>query len=246
IDEIVELNLDRTDKALKVGTVAQLSFLGNDLRVDAAERGGTLAAQGSELDFDALLLEFLEASQNQPQDVGVQAAAQAFVCRHDDHTRGTNIALDHVWVLVVRMRVHEIGRDIPNFGGVWASSAHAILRFAHLGCRHHLHGFGDLSRVLHALDLVTNFLDSGHCCFLRRRCGRRYLVPARQLGGKPGGFPAIASLGQKAPCFLNSWIADASSASSSLDSSFFSWIRLTRASCLDLSCSFKAFSKLRI
>src|SRR5690606_4569185 len=77
IDEIVELNLDGPNEALKIGTVAQLGFLRNDFRVDAAERGSTLAAQGSELDTDALLLEFLVASQNQPQDVGVQAAAQA-------------------------------------------------------------------------------------------------------------------------------------------------------------------------
>src|SRR5690606_22510109 len=79
IDEIVELNLDGTNETLKVRTVAKLGFLRDDLGVDSAERGCTLAAQRSELDIDALLLEFLEASQNQPQDVGVQAAAQAFV-----------------------------------------------------------------------------------------------------------------------------------------------------------------------
>jgi len=37
-----------------------------------------------------------------------------------------------------------------------------ILRLFHLGCRHHLHGFGDLHRVLDAFDSASDVAGVGH------------------------------------------------------------------------------------
>src|SRR5690606_6826995 len=105
-------------------------------------------------------------------NVRVETPAQTLVGRHDNHADRAYRTLDHVGMPVVRMGVHEIRSDIPDLGRVGTPGAHAVLCLAHLGRRDHLHGFGDLSRVLHALDLVSNFLDSGHCCFLSRRYGR--------------------------------------------------------------------------
>src|SRR5690606_10395558 len=100
---------------------------------------------------------------------------------------------------------------------------------------HHLHGFGDLARVLHALDLGSNFLDSGHRSILKGRqcrlgCAVAALTCRRLKTGLHASFPGI----QKAPCFLNSWMAAARAASSSFDSSLVSSMRLTMSSCLAL------------
>src|SRR5690606_10188851 len=76
---------------------------------------------------------------------------------------------DHVGVRVIGMRLHQIGGDLAYLCCIGTACTHPVLRLAHFGCCNHLHGFGDLARVLHALDLGSNFLNSGHRSFLKGR-----------------------------------------------------------------------------
>src|SRR5690606_23614097 len=86
VDEVVDLHLDGANKTFKVGHIAQLHFLRHQVSADARQDACTLAAQGSRLNLDALLLEVFQTSQHQPHDVGVQAAAKTFVCADHDNT----------------------------------------------------------------------------------------------------------------------------------------------------------------
>src|SRR3546814_7689987 len=79
------------------------------------------------------------------------------------------------------MRLQQMSGDLAHLGCIGTARTHPVLRLAHFGCRHHLHGFGDLARVLHALDLSSNFLDSGHRSFLKGRYDRTRLGPALRM-----------------------------------------------------------------
>src|SRR5690606_13411225 len=96
-------------------------------------------------------------------DVGVKTAAQTLIGGNQHDTDCFDIlAFNHVRVMVVGMCLHKVSGDFTHLGGIGTAGTHSVLRLAHFRCRHHLHGFGDLPRVLHAFDLGSNFLDSGH------------------------------------------------------------------------------------
>ena len=52
--------------------------------------------------------------------------------------------------------------DVRDLLAVGPGGAHALLRLAHLGRRHHFHGLGDLLRALDALDLGADFFAARH------------------------------------------------------------------------------------
>src|SRR5690606_36119487 len=231
IDEIVDLDLDGAYEAVEVGGIAQLHFLRDKIGADARQCADPLVAQCGCLHLDALLPELFETSQHQTHDVGVQAATKAFVGGdHDNADRPNVTAFDHVGVRIVGMRLHQMSGDLAHLGCIGTACAHPFLRLAHFGCRHHLHGFGDLARVLHALDLGSNFLDSGHRSILKGRYDGARPGPALRMDTEAKRFITLNSQTYKAPCFLNSCMAAANSASSSLDSSFLSSMRWTKPS----------------
>ena len=97
------------------------------------------------------------------QHVGVQTAAQTLVGRDDDQAHLTRATvLHHERMLVLGRRLRQVGRDDADLVRIRTSRTHAILRLAHLGRGDHLHGLGDLLRVLEALDLAANFLACRH------------------------------------------------------------------------------------
>jgi len=63
---------------------------------------------------------------------------------------------------VFRIGFHHVASHLVDFGGIRTASTHPFLRFAHFGGGYHFHSLGDLARVLHALDLGSNFLNSCH------------------------------------------------------------------------------------
>ena len=65
-------------------------------------------------------------------------------------------------MLVLAVRLGKMRANYTNLVAVGTSRKHPVLRLAHLRGRNHLHRLGDLSRVLHALDLSANFLCTGH------------------------------------------------------------------------------------
>src|SRR3546814_20937026 len=90
---------------------------------------------------------------------------------------------------VLGMRLHQIGGDLAYLCCIGTAGTHPVLRLAHFGCCNHIHGFGDLARVLQALDLGSNFLNSGHRYFLKGRylgaaCARPTLSMATEANAE--------------------------------------------------------------
>ena len=56
----------------------------------------------------------------------------------------------------------DVSSNVTDLFSIRPRGAHPLLRFAHFRSGHHLHGFGDLARVLHAFDLDADFLSSRH------------------------------------------------------------------------------------
>ena len=65
-------------------------------------------------------------------------------------------------MLVLGIGVGEMRRDVADLVAIGPRRAHPLLRLAHLGGGDHFHRLGDLARVLHALDLGSDFLGTGH------------------------------------------------------------------------------------
>src|SRR6185503_9677678 len=98
-----------------------------------------------------------------PEQVHVQAAAQATVRRDEDVADALDLrALLQERMLVVWIGLCEVADHRADLLGVRARRGHALLRLAHLARGHHLHGLGDLLSVLHTLDLGTDFLGAWH------------------------------------------------------------------------------------
>jgi hypothetical protein len=56
----------------------------------------------------------------------------------------------------------DFGQDLVHEARVRAAGQGGLLGFAHLGGRDHLHGLGDLGRVLDRLDAAANVARAGH------------------------------------------------------------------------------------
>ncbi|MNJ48605.1 hypothetical protein D3C77_438020 [compost metagenome] len=162
----VQLHLDRAQQAVQLRLVAQLHFLGNQFGADTGQHTHALVAESGRLHGDAVFLELFQLAQRHASDVGVQAAAQTLVSRHHDHADRFDFAFDQVRVAVLGVGLHQVRSNLAHLGGVRTTSTHPFLRLAHFGCGDHFHRLGDLARVLHALDLGSDFLNSGHCAFL--------------------------------------------------------------------------------
>jgi len=96
-------------------------------------------------------------------DVRIERAAEAAVGRDDNDD---DVAL-RLARLQKRMRIDvdargDRGKHLAQTGGVRARGEHPLLRAAQLGRRHHLHGLGDLLRVLDAADPAPDIDRAGH------------------------------------------------------------------------------------
>src|SRR5690606_21495254 len=117
----------------------------------------------ADIDLLTLRLPFAVLREYEPQEVGVERAAQTLVGRYHDQAH----ALDGVAVHEKRMPVLGIGvadvrGDGANFLSVGTRHAHALLRAAHFGRGDHLHRLGDLPGVLHTPDFYANFFCPWH------------------------------------------------------------------------------------
>ncbi|MDT4866763.1 hypothetical protein FQZ97_1016380 [compost metagenome] len=155
-----------------MGRVAQSGCAGHHLGIDAVEETETLVANGHGLGADAFGLQLLELGRQGPQHVGVHAAAQSLVGRHNDKTGGFGIVDLHEGVRVLGVSAAQVAGDLAHLFRVRPGRTHAVLRLAHFGGGDHLHGFGDLLGVLHRFDLAAYFLACCHCCSFIGSMGR--------------------------------------------------------------------------
>ena len=159
----VEHDLDRADQPLHVRPVAELRDLRHDVRAEALHERQALVADAADLEALALGLPLLHLVEHEPQDVGVQAAAQALVGGDDDDADLLHrVALDQERVPVLGIGVRDVRGDVADLLGVGARGAHAVLRLAHLRGGDHLHRLGDLPSVLHTLDLGADLFRACH------------------------------------------------------------------------------------
>eukprot|EP01139_Manchomonas_bermudensis_P015851 Amastigsp_a511200_9.p3 type:complete len:207 gc:universal Amastigsp_a511200_9:791-1411(+) len=157
----VEQHLDGADQLVQVRLVTELGHVRDHLGADAVQKTQALVADGHSLGIFTGSLQFLELDGHRAQHVGVQAAAQTLIGRHHDETRCFGVVGRHERVGVLGVGLGQVGRDVADLVAVRTGSTHPFLRLAHLGGRHHFHGFGDLLGVLHRLDLAAYFLA---CC----------------------------------------------------------------------------------
>ena len=160
---LVEQHLDGADQLFEVRRVAQLRGLRHHLGADARQKAKPLVADGHRLRLHALALQLTQLGGDGAQHVGVHAAAQALVRGHHDQAGFLDVVRLHEGVHVLGVGRAEVGGDVAHLLGVGTGRAHAILRLAHLGRGHHLHGLGDLLGVFHRFDLAANFLADCHC-----------------------------------------------------------------------------------
>ena len=111
----------------------------------------------------ALALPFFDGGENTAEQIGVQTTAQTAVRANYDEANRLRFALDHERMFEIRIGFAQVANDVANTLRVGASSAHALLRFAHLARGHHLHGLGDLLSIFDTRDLNTYFFCTGHC-----------------------------------------------------------------------------------
>ena len=143
--------------------VADAGQVRDDVRAEALHEAEALVADRAHLRLEAFALPFAHLVEREAQCVGIEAAAQALVRGDDDETdRLHALALGEERMAVLGVGVREVGSDGADLVAVGARMAHALLRLAHLGRGDHLHRLGDLARVLHALDLVSDFFRPRH------------------------------------------------------------------------------------
>jgi len=157
-----------SNQLVHVGCVADAGQLRHDVGPQTLQETQALIANRGDVDLDACGVPLLHLTDHHAESIGVQTATQALVGRHDDQTHALDVfARDHERVFVFRMGVREVCRHAGDFLGVRARGSHPLLRFTHFGRRHHFHGFGDLARVFHALDLGPYLFSGCHCYSLK-------------------------------------------------------------------------------
>ena len=72
--------------------------------------------------------------------------------------RALRFALDQERVPVLGVGVRQVRNDVLDLLCIRPGFLHAILGLAQLARRYHLHGLGDLLRVLDTRDLAADFL----------------------------------------------------------------------------------------
>ena len=110
----------------------------------------------------ALRLLALQEAHGGADDVGVEAAAQALV-RGDHHEQDAlaRPLLEQGMGVRVGARGHAV-QDLQHLPGVGPRGEHGVLGPAQLGRRDHLHGLGDLLRVLDRADPPPDVDEGGH------------------------------------------------------------------------------------
>lgn len=136
---------------------------GYDVQACALASGQTFLPQAAHVDFDVGVLQFLDLGKEALERVHVQATTKTLVGgEQDDAGTLDDVAACEKGMLQVRIGLSEVRHYGTHLLGIRTGSAHTLLRFAHLGGRHHLHCAGDLLRVLHASDLGENLFADCH------------------------------------------------------------------------------------
>src|SRR5580700_3657785 len=185
----VEMFADNLDASSAFGCIRL------DDREATAQKIAALAADG--LNVDVLVLEIIDKLQRGLQHIGIEGAREsAITSDHDDENGllGSPAAKQGM--------EGQAGGGIDQFGAadrrlqnvgqhlrVGTSRQGAFLGAAQLGRRDHLHGLGDLARVLHAADTTPKIEYVGH---VRLGSHRRCSLP---LAGK-ALFEFLDGLGQ--------------------------------------------------
>src|SRR6185369_2345700 len=93
------------------------------------------------------------------ENVGVESAGKSFVAAYDNQQHALLRPYDKQRVAqVARSLVEDVDaarqrlEDVGDHLCVWPGRERSLLRTTQLGRRDHLHGPGDLARVLHAAD----------------------------------------------------------------------------------------------
>ena len=172
-----------------VGAVAQ--SLPRLVELEAPEAQGTdaLLAHGEQAHRLAGLAQRPLLLDRPPDDVGVERAREAAVAGHDDEGDGALLfVLAQQGVLQrlvgVRRQVHH---HLDHVDRVRTQRLDAALRATQLGRRDHLHGLGDLARVLDRRDAPADVAQRGHVRLTPPRWPRRSrpVSPARPRRGPP-------------------------------------------------------------
>ena len=143
----------------EVVVVVLFGLLVDGLGILLADEVAGLAADGFDVDVLALGAAFVDEPVGSLGDVGVEGSGEALVSGDDDDENVLLFALDQqrmheiaglvvVHVAAADERFEHVGEHLRVGPGLHG----ALLRAAQTGCRDHLHGLGDLPRVLHTAD----------------------------------------------------------------------------------------------
>src|SRR4051812_26613502 len=84
VDILVEQHLHGANHLVEVGSITELHCVRHHIRADSIEKCKTLAADRAIIDLQAFASPFLVLAEQQPEDIGVEASAEALVSG-DEH-----------------------------------------------------------------------------------------------------------------------------------------------------------------
>ena len=123
------------------------------------------AADAQDQNLFAVLLQRFDLLFGEPDDIGVEAAAQTAIggC-HDQQMRfvlaGAAEQLGRAGIVFQAAR--QAGDHRTHLFAIGTRRIHRLMRAAQLGSRHHLLGFCDLARRLDRSDAIAERLKAGH------------------------------------------------------------------------------------
>ena len=158
----VQQDPHRADQIDDVRLLTQMRSHTGNVDIEIAEELHRLGADQHYLGGYVRIRLMLQFHQKVPEQVDVQASAQAAIGGNQDVARGLRFPAGQVGRRVVGPRVVEVACDLVHTVGVRAGGGHPLLGAPYLAGRDHFHRSGDLLRVLDAADLAANFLGAWH------------------------------------------------------------------------------------
>ncbi|BBG28832.1 modular polyketide synthase [Zymobacter palmae] len=185
----IKHNLDTADQIAGDGGITQAVFRRHHFTAVLPEERGRLTTNGAECNANTLITPRLCVLECRLEHINVQTTAQPTVAGNDDITYTVDLFTRHqIRVTVIQVGIGRVVAYFTNLARIRLARLHALLRTTHFRCGHHLHGAGDLLRVLDTADLRLDIFNGCH--------GDLLFKPVSQWSGESPAEPRLQSCGK--------------------------------------------------
>src|SRR5210317_2149008 len=96
----------------------------NDFSADALEKTLRLGAEGDNVYFDTLLIEFTDVIQGLLEHVGIQTTAEAPIGGNGHYPDPLDFTVEQEWMRILGFRTRDMANHASDFLGVGAGRQH--------------------------------------------------------------------------------------------------------------------------